>query len=133
MRPDVVKARFHGIASGTPGIVASAKGGSIRRQHTSEPAGVSMTRVPFSGNSKLIAIIPTRNWQSGKDVTNVSTRARSYTKLLRVTRPAPGGSAIQGSAEAKTELITPMTGSPGGGSAAQDTSPNSAAGIKSLR
>src|SRR5205085_9345279 len=112
----------------------------MRRQHTSEPTGVSMTRVPLRGRSKVVATMSVRNWQSGSDVTNVSTRARSYTKLLKVSRPGPGGGESigggAGGSHRNTEfsaLTTGANGSPGGGGAVQETTPKSTTRMSILR
>jgi len=69
--------------------------GSIaRRQHTSTPGADWMTRVPLSGSTKSLVVVPSRGAQSGAPVITVSTRALSKLKLLSVKRP--GGTCRRG-------------------------------------
>src|SRR5579864_1485548 len=90
-RPDERKARFHSVQPGVDGGAPAAVLGSIaRRQHTSAPGTDSMIRVPLSGSTKSLPVVPSRTVQSGAAVTTASTCAVSKLKLLNVRRPGGG-------------------------------------------
>src|SRR5204862_7501494 len=62
---------------------------------TSAPGTDSMTRVPLSGSTKSLAVVPSRTAQSGAPVITASTCALSKLKLLSVSRPGGGGPKCQ--------------------------------------
>src|SRR5216683_2667667 len=91
-RPDERNARFHSVQPGVDGGAPAFFPASIaRRQHTSAPGTDWMTRVPLSGSTKSLVVVPSRAAQSGAPVITVSIRAVSKLKLLSVRRPDGGG------------------------------------------
>src|SRR5216683_4573330 len=91
-RPDERNARFHSVQPGVDeGAPAFFPGSIARRQHTSAPGTDTMTRVPLSGSTKSLVVVPSRGAQSGAPVITASTCALSKLKLLSVKRPGSGG------------------------------------------
>src|ERR1700687_3460296 len=90
-RPDERNARFHSVQPGVDGAAPAALPVAIaRRQHTSAPGTDSMIRVPLSGSTKSVVVVPSRTAQSGAPVITASTCALSKLKLLSVRRPGEG-------------------------------------------
>src|SRR6266851_1367134 len=124
-RPDERNARFHSVQPGVDGGVPAFFPASIaRRQHTSAPGTDWMTRVPLSGSTKSLVVVPSRAAQSGAPVITVSIRAVSKLKLLSVRRPDGGGPNSPASGAKTTGA-----GGGGGGGAATATATGGGAGI----
>src|SRR6266851_1787836 len=124
-RPDERNARFHSVQPGADGGAPAFFPASIaRRQHTSAPGTDWMTRVPLSGSTKSLVVVPSRGAQSGAPVITVSIRAVSKLKLLSVRRPDGGGPNSPASGAKTTGA-----GGGGGGGAATATATGGGAGI----
>src|SRR6266849_2421534 len=124
-RPDERNARFHSVQPGVDGGAPAFFPASIaRRQHTSAPGTDWMTRVPLSGSTKSLVVVPSRAAQSGAPVITVSIRAVSKLKLLSVRRPDGGGPNSPASGAKTTGA-----GGGGGGGAATATATGGGAGI----